>query len=272
MKLRDLGNLNEGFFSDLTGGFGRDDDDYETRELKRQQKIIARAKKPFLKDFIADFFADYKANEKAGTFNKPAPSSQGLADRDKFDRLKPTIQKMVARGTINNTTELGAYLAKNAGTLWKNTPNKPEVLKNLLSEAKYNFLLESIIAEQTDGTVANWVSRWFAAYMQGSADYSEYEQTIQQLAKQFQDAGSDGEKEKAITQLANIGFEVLLKEPKNIPIGAMNVSDLNIDAQRVFNNSNERSRVQKMMNDMAQQNPTQFKKMVQDAQDGANKP
>jgi hypothetical protein len=270
-----ISELNEGFFSDLAYKW------QDTRDPeKEQERVLANAKPAFIKDFIEDFKADFESNKQAGTFSKdnqqPVSTTQGFNDSDKLEKARPYIQRMIARNQINNKTELASFLAKKYPNIWNNTKNKTAALDALFVQPttesidyiNFGFLIESIIVEQTPGTVANWITRWFAAYMQGT-NWKSVQNNVVQVANTIltQDNKIDS---KAVEELANLAWAVVSSERK-APYGASDVEELRFDTY-TGDKDKHHERMQKLLTQLIQQDPEKAKKMIEKAQaDSQNK-
>jgi hypothetical protein len=224
MKISEVKIIEEGFFSDVADTFAPDR--YREQDPEKKQAGIQRL---FLKDFISDFKVDFNNNIKAGVIDPNLQSTQPNSTQEKppgiksssgftekaISNLKPRVDRMFATRQIRNRTHLGAWLNKTYPATWKNTKDKASVLKKLMptriTNEGYDLFLnkvsESIINEQQQTPINNWIVKWFNAYMQGLS-WQQERSTVEKIATEIANSYNQNKSLKGLDQLANLAWQI----------------------------------------------------------------
>lgn len=231
MKINEV-EIKEGIFSDMVdiARSGDDDDSYETRK----KRINDRAKPQFVKDFKTDFYADLEKYLDAGAIDvSPTPVPEGLTYQNfelmleaaiseaskpqkgpVLDRIIRIVNPRIEKGQIKDEKQLENYLATKFPSEWNPTVDKPGVIKYIWDQAP---------KPKQKPRLAAWVSKWFKAYMNGVTVKNEDD--VDQIANDIEKSFDPARGPASITnldKLANLAWEATISTSK-IPSGAADI-------------------------------------------------
>lgn len=228
MKVNTFKKIEEGFFSDLVNASS-------SRTEYDKDKISDKAKPLFIKDFIADFTADLQKYIDANQITLPES-----AERFTYAELDILIENIITEATrnpldlitsavtrnmndpkskikIKSPADVGVFIATKYPNIWKNTTDKPGVIKYIWDNTKQSVQPAS---KQAD-SISQWVPSWFTAYMKG-VDWDQYSDEITTIAKEIEKSYQTDKGKAGIAKLAELSWNVVNKS-NTVPYGASNV-------------------------------------------------
>lgn len=209
MKVNEFQKIEEALFSDLMGLIPD-----ANISRKANPKNIQQL---YLKDFIEDLMVDMESAIKGGAINFDVSSSSYTprqavqpTDQTRQDALQRSAQRKQQHEPKQSISDPEEELSGIADLGYN---------ENYYS--KLNTIVESLIQEENEQSMSNWIMRWYEAYMKG-IDWSKTKPQVEQLAKQIEKTYSKDKGKNIIQQLAKISWDTTFKA-KGIPKGAEDV-------------------------------------------------